>query len=451
MDEVVKDQKIQEIINNLISGETLNSFYGEDRVPEFNIDGFSGIALNDNQKLDQDNSEDRDLKNYSDRVELFWEQLLLRLKEKNEIKEKSKYGIREINFPTEQESLVSFINKNCDLDKQDDSDFYLFFDNYIEGYLEDKNNNAHWNESVAKLAEYYYNYFKKNNSDEKIKDTNYSISDLLNADAANSFEKEEEWVKPWKRFRKILENSGEEIEENYKIIRDNDRIERILTDEKNLQYTSKKEEDSNSYLRLIMPEYKRIVEIEDLNRNFWVIGQSLSAICAFLFDKENSIPRVLEALLDEIIQMWEEIFKLWIKVLYFYQKEDFNDFQILFLPVSSKQDTILKYFDNFIDDNINLVFNSEKTIVEKSREILNYLWEKYFYGLRNKYDKSIIIIIPEIRDINYGENYYARSIYPGVIIYNRRKIISVENRLSCIPFNKLIIADAKYQSISLIE
>lgn len=442
-------EKIQQVINNLISGETLNSFY-ENRIPEFNINGFSGIALNDDQNLNFNNSKDREKKNYSDRTQLIWEQLLLRLKERNKIKNNEKYGIREVNFPEDEESLVKFINENIDLDDQNDNDFSLFFEKYIENYLKNREQNAHWNESVAKLAQYYYDFFKKNDSEEGLKNTNYTVSDLLNADVANSFKKNEEWVKPWETLKKLLQSSENELIDNYKTVRNTDRIERVLTDNTSLQYTCDKKIDEDNYLRLIMPEYSRIVEIEDLNRNFWVIGQTLSAICAFLFDKDNSIPRILEALLDEIVQMWEEIFKLWLKTQIFSQKDQISDYQILFLPIASKQDKTLKLFDNFINENINLVLKEENTIIEKNREILEYLWEEYFNYLKNKYDKSILLIIPEIRDINYGENYYARAFYPGTIFYDKAEN-DIEKRLYYVPFNKLIIADAKHQAIDLIE
>mgnify|MGYP004419405303 CR=1 FL=1 len=49
-----------------------------------------------------------------------------------------------------------------------------------------------------------------------------------------------------------------------------------------------------------MPEYQRVVEVEDLNRNFWVIGQVLTGILSFLFDEESPLNGILNGILDEI-------------------------------------------------------------------------------------------------------------------------------------------------------
>lgn len=51
----------------------------------------------------------------------------------------------------------------------------------------------------------------------------------------------------------------------------------------------------NYYLNLLMPQYKRRVEVEDLNENFWVIGQVLDSVVGTLFG-EN-------CLLDTIIAL----------------------------------------------------------------------------------------------------------------------------------------------------
>ena len=61
--------------------------------------------------------------------------------------------------------------------------------------------------------------------------------------------------------------------ETYEQVRDTDKIETVLKNSSNLQFTEK---NQNDYLRLLMPKYSRRVEVEDLDRNFWVIGQTLN-------------------------------------------------------------------------------------------------------------------------------------------------------------------------------
>ena len=49
-----------------------------------------------------------------------------------------------------------------------------------------------------------------------------------------------------------------------------------------------------------MPEYQRVVEVEDLDRNFWVIGQVLTGICAYLFEVDSPLKDLLRGMLDEV-------------------------------------------------------------------------------------------------------------------------------------------------------
>jgi hypothetical protein len=61
-----------------------------------------------------------------------------------------------------------------------------------------------------------------------------------------------------------------------------------------------------------MPEYERTVEIEDLNRNFWVIGQVLTGVLSFLFDEDSPINDLFNGMLDELAQLWENLLYLWV-------------------------------------------------------------------------------------------------------------------------------------------
>jgi len=61
-----------------------------------------------------------------------------------------------------------------------------------------------------------------------------------------------------------------------------------------------------------MPKYLRKVEVEDLNRNFWVLGQTMSAVCAFLFGPNAPFAKLFEDMAAEITQLWENILYLWL-------------------------------------------------------------------------------------------------------------------------------------------
>ena len=68
-----------------------------------------------------------------------------------------------------------------------------------------------------------------------------------------------------------------ESNKNYDTVRE-DEIVSVLENSTNLDYTN----EVDKYLRLLMPRYKRRVEVEDLNRNFWVISQAIAKMTQYL-------------------------------------------------------------------------------------------------------------------------------------------------------------------------
>ena len=124
------------------------------------------------------------------------------------------------------------------------------------------------------------------------------VEDILKANAGYSFNQSGdsgEWVRP-------LTNIDEE---KYGEVRNSDKIEGVLNSEKNMQFTHTQTEGQSDnknqitkYIRLLMPKYTRRVEVEDLNRNFWVIGQVLTAISAYLFDDDGPLTNMLKRLLN---------------------------------------------------------------------------------------------------------------------------------------------------------
>lgn len=163
------------------------------------------------------------------------------------------------------------------------------------------------------------------------------------------------------------------------------------------------------YLRLIMPKYLRRVEVEDLDRNFWVIAQSLAILGAYMFDEDSPLNDIIKRLLDETAQLWENVLYLWAGMALATQQQLTDDIQTIFVPVpNSDIQNYLKY-DNF--EQTRVQGSTARELLEAAQPRLQYLVEQY--------PNSNLVIVPEIRYGNYQRNYYCRAIYAGVIVYQR--------------------------------
>lgn len=67
---------------------------------------------------------------------------------------------------------------------------------------------------------------------------------------------------------------------------------------------------SNHCIRLLMPQYARRVEVEDLNKNFWVIGQVLDTMATALFGK-NGLFKINQTMANEIGELWQNTSYIW--------------------------------------------------------------------------------------------------------------------------------------------
>ena len=320
------------------------------------------------------------LKNFAEHQDLFWDGLLQYLQNENE-KLGDTFGIRQNVFPDRAESVIEYINDNADL-----------IDNFLDECL--TNPPYHWNESFQQLLSIYKRYFIDHG---EIDHTNITVDDVINANAGNNFANGT-WVRPWRNI------DGD----SYSEVRNNDKIKRVLNDEKFLQFTHKL---FKKYIRLLMPEYERTVEVEDLDRNFWVIGQVLTGVLSFLFDKESPINSLFDGMLDELAQLWENLLYLWAAFALISQALRENDIMVLTIPVNNLYSEPYIKFDDF---------------QKNSTTYLSWIWNKLKY-LKDVYNKSTLIIIPEVRQSAYLINYYAKSVYPGVIIYNRKVSEGIAN------------------------
>lgn len=163
------------------------------------------------------------------------------------------------------------------------------------------------------------------------------------------------------------------------------------------------------FLRLIMPKYLRRVEVEDLDRNFWVIAQSLAILGDYMFDEDSPLNDIIKRLLDETAQLWENVLYLWVGMALATQQQLTDDIQTIFVPVpNSEIQNYLKY-DNFEQTRVKK--QTAQELLEAAQPRLQYLVEQY--------PNSNLVIIPEIRYGNYQRNYYCKAIYAGVMIYQR--------------------------------
>ena len=172
------------------------------------------------------------------------------------------------------------------------------------------------------------------------KGTEGTIDDIRYANAGNSFLMEP-WVRPWRNQNTQI---GEDHKRSYSDVRGNDKIERVLQDEKFIQFTR---QTFWKYMNLLMPEYERSVEVEDLNRNFWVIGQVLTLIYNFLFAPDNPISQIFDNMLDEICQLWENLLYLWAGFAIISQDLYERDIRVIVVPASNDDKYSYVKYDNF--------------------------------------------------------------------------------------------------------
>lgn len=333
--------------------------------------------------------------------------------------------------------LYSIFQQLIDLDGQklSESD-----ENYILKYIENIINeegsgrDQNWNESIKELINYFRAHFRPYSQGNEIKVNGngyeynavtktytaktfsklFSIAEvILKANAGYSF-KNSPWVMP---------NINID-EQSYDNVRGADKIKTVLNSQKNMDFThtqttgdvdseGKQLDNGNQvakYIRLLMPRYTRRVEVEDLNRNFWVIGQVLTAVCAYLFDDDSPIMNMFKRLLNENVQIWENLLYLWAAVSLLGEKDyvpydsDHIRCEVVYLP-NDQWNHEMK-FDGYDVETLG----SFELDFEQYKARLSYMPDTY----PNKH----LCILPIVRKDNYYKNYYKQEYYPGFIFYD---------------------------------
>ena len=401
---------------------------------EFNIDNFDSSLLEDKSQRE------------------FWKELLNYMNQK--ISDKESVGGVAKSVPMDINSIAnkSFkeIGDKIDLDHaQIDSNGKNTFAEKIFNLAKNGNLNF-WNESVNSLIEKYLetisdqaagefsekeknpykNWVPPTGSDHivnkkggiKINKENgigaFRISDIKNANAATDFN-DGPWVRPQYNV------DGE----TFSMVRGDDKSEYALNNEKEAQFTRKMTDEEKrdtgtssvaaNWIRLIMPKYLRYVEVEDLNRNFWVISQALTALSAFLFDNDSFFS-IFGDILGEIAQLWENVLYLWIALMELNQKDFYSKihYEVVYLS-NSDYEPYMKY-DHFDGKNY-ITYKQENgvTVVDTTD-----LWNKIDMDLKYliaDYPECNLCIIPIIRINNYRHNYFNTIAYPGVWYYDRNQ------------------------------
>lgn len=323
--------------------------------------------------------------------------------------------IHESDYPGEDGfSLYEFFDNRIDLDgvneEINDSDEVKNRDNFIQYIIRSLQNQSEqilWNKSMDQILKEYIDYCDK---DFKIEGSTqpeheYTVDDIRHANAGRNFADGPEWVRPEK------DNMGE----LYQNVRGNDKIDQVLKSKKNLQFTRQdKINDTilNYYIRLIMPKYTRRVEVEDLNRNFWVIGQALSAVAAALFDDNGPIKKFMKYSLSEILQLWENVIYLWASVRLLNEKKSEVEPEESVYPIHYEVIDCPRAYDKPYRDINNFIDVPDFSKAD---------WYKPFRGIAHNYPEHCLCLLIRCRFGNYEKDYYHTEVYPYIVYYNRYK------------------------------
>ncbi len=394
------------------------------------------IPARDSSYFNVDDIDSSVLAAYADQSDDYWKALLDYLQNENEADRLTHYLIRNGDL-IRKNSLFQYIQSLTDLNEEAFSQYYDAI-RILKTNNQSLTESNFWNESVADLVEYFISHFDfdyiTNLEDNGYIETNdgatipngaiitngvkFRIKDVQNANAGREFTSNPNgrWVRQWHNI------DGD----SYGKVRGSDKILSVLGDSSNLQFTRKA--GDKKWIRLLMPAYTRKVEVEDLNRNFWVIGQTLTALCAYVFDNEQPMNNLIKKIMDEIMQLWENVLYLWAALMLASQKPYYTKIhkEVIYLPVNDDQ-PYLKY-DNFSEQESSITWTS-----------IN----KRLAYLKSQYPECHLAIVPVFRKQGYYHNYYGTERWMGVWFYNRNT-----DTVSHIEFNDSNISANDYASNS---
>lgn len=360
----------------------------------------------------------------------FWRDLLDEIKNRVSVNLQSELDAigtpEEKQYPENVDKLKNFfqlIEKTSDLDGETEWTEEAYWE-FIKAFVSQNPNDGVWNETVNHLVKTYKSLYDriehatvlesdKAYVDGLVRSTfiesagqlyrqTFNTTDVKNGDAGNSFELNDYWVKPWYNTDPV--ESDLSAQKSYSTVRGDDKNNAALTSQENLQFTREQAQAFVEQIRLLMPKNSRRVQIEDLNRNFWVIAQILTAASAYLFGDDSPFNVFFDGALKELISLWENVLYQWgvIGTLLTPSKSLHKEF--FALPNSAFQ-PYMKY-DGF-DGLNNLTYE----------QLLPIIKERVAY-YKHKYTNSNLFLVPYIRYNNYEKNYYFRMMIPYICLYN---------------------------------
>lgn len=317
-----------------------------------------------------------------------WKNLLKELKEGN-------VSI----YSTGEDSILAYIKEYCNLPDDENLGGGAIY----QGIYEDPDNSDFWNESVIDAIDYFKTQVETYNPQEYIYGS-YNIEMLKRySDAGATFNgplQNTHWVEPFTNLNNYTYNAvrnADEIDQNIYALNNNSY----------LNFTRTQEHRADKWLRLIMPTNVHHVEVEDLDRNFWVISIILSVISAYIFDESSPLINMLEKIMDEITQLWENIGFLWTTLAALTQKKG-QKIHVEVMPMPNDYFNNYRKFDDFDAPIATIDFYNGNTWKEVA--------DRFDY-LRYKYPNQDLVVLPIIRAFNYQRDWYKAEYYPYILFF----------------------------------
>lgn len=327
-----------------------------------------------------------------------------------------------ISLANGEEGLFKFITDNADLtDAQIPPDELVSYLYENIKALANSQEDSYWNESLQKLIEFFLERFDFEATTTVLpingEGKSITVQTLKDANAGANFPEynsnyPNQYVIPW------WNADGKSYEEE----RGHDQLTNTIERPNKLQFTRNGEEsqgDVNEWIRLLMPQYGRRVEIEDLNRNFWVISQVIAAISNYLFGDDCPIPKTLEGMTREISELWENVLYLWLGIAATSQEQN-NDVQVIVIPLPPRAEDHGRKFDMLDEPELYSYKTTEEGLVITIPDEADFLADIYkrIGYLSELYNKNLCVI-PYIRLDNYKHNHYAAEWYPYICTYHK--------------------------------